>query len=71
MNRCCVHCGSTIPSERIEVLPETVSCVSCSTRNPPKMVARMIYSHKTAGDVVIAKGSENVRRLEREYARAR
>jgi hypothetical protein len=71
MNRLCVHCSAEIPFSRIEVLPETVSCVSCSEKNPPKMVARMIYSHKTAGDVVIAKGSENVRRLEREYARAR
>ena len=31
----------------------------------------MIYNHKTAGEVIIAKGGENVRRLQREYARAR
>lgn len=71
MSRLCVHCSSEIPKFRLEIIPDTTSCVSCSKKNPPKMVARMIYSHKTAGDVIIAKGSENVRRLEREYTRAR
>jgi len=31
----------------------------------------MIYGHKTAGEIVIAKGKENIRRLEREYYRSR
>ena len=35
------------------------------------MVARMIYNHKTAGEVIIAKGKENIRLLNREYTRAR
>lgn len=71
MSRLCVHCSTVIPMERIDVLPETNSCVSCSHANPPKFVARMIYNHKTAGEVIIARGGENVRRLEREYWRAR
>lgn len=71
MDRLCVHCSCVIPSERIEVLPDTTSCVSCSRKNPPTMIARMIYNHKTAGEVIIAKGNENVRRLHREYVRAR
>jgi len=71
MNRLCVHCSIEIPSARLEVLPDATSCVSCSQKNPPKVVARMIYNHKTAGEVIIAKGGENVRRLEREYWRAR
>jgi len=71
MVRMCVHCSGEIPPERLEVLPDTCSCVSCSEKNPPKFIARMIYNHKTAGEVIIAKGSENVRRLRREYERAR
>lgn len=71
MSRLCVHCSCEIPEVRLEILPDTTSCVSCSEKNPPKMVARMIYNHKTAGEVIVAKGSENVRRLQREYARAR
>jgi len=71
MNRLCVHCSTEIPSTRLEILPYTTSCVSCSEKNPPKVVARMIYNHKTAGEVIIAKGGENVRRLEREYWRSR
>jgi hypothetical protein len=71
VSRLCVHCSCEIPQGRLEILPDTTSCVSCSEKNPPKMVARMIYNHKTAGEVIIAKGGENVRRLQREYARAR
>jgi RNA polymerase-binding transcription factor DksA len=26
----CVRCGSTIPAERLEVLPDTSTCVSCA-----------------------------------------
>ena len=29
----------------------------------------MIYGHKTAGEIVMATGSESIRRLEREYFR--
>ena len=71
MSRLCIHCSTEIPSARLEVLPDTSSCVSCSEKNPPNVVARMIYNHKTAGEVIIAKGGENVRRLNREWARAR
>ena len=31
----------------------------------------MIYNHKTAGEVIMTSGAENIRRLEREYHRAR
>ena len=71
MSRLCVHCSTEIPFARLEILPDTTSCVSRSEKNPPKVVARMIYNHKTAGEVIIAKGGENVRRLEREYWRSR
>jgi len=31
----------------------------------------MIYSHKTAGELFVARNTEDIRRLEREYRRAR
>tara|TARA_Y100001972_G_scaffold5547_1_gene5948 strand:- start:711 stop:839 length:129 start_codon:yes stop_codon:yes gene_type:complete len=40
-------------------------------KNSKPVVARMIFNHKTAGEVFIAKGKENVRILEREYTRGR
>lgn len=30
----CEHCGAAIPVERLEVLPETTSCVKCAVANP-------------------------------------
>jgi ribosomal protein S26 len=27
----CVNCGKEIPVERLEVLPDTTTCVNCST----------------------------------------
>jgi hypothetical protein len=31
----------------------------------------MIYPHKTGGEVIMTSGSENFRKLEREYKRSR
>ncbi|MGA0866118.1 MAG: TraR/DksA C4-type zinc finger protein [Candidatus Nanopelagicaceae bacterium] len=67
----CKDCGGSIHPARLEVLPDTIFCVSCADKNAEPFVARMIYSHKTAGEVFFAKGGENVRRLEREYWRGR
>ena len=67
----CVECGNVIPDIRLEICPGTVHCVNCADKNAQPFVARMIYGHKTAGDVIIAKGKENVRRLNREYVRGR
>jgi len=53
------------------MMPDTDYCIKCSDKNSEPIVARLIYSHKTAGEVFIAKGSENVRRLDREYFRNR
>ncbi|MGA1100733.1 MAG: TraR/DksA family transcriptional regulator [Opitutales bacterium] len=27
---CCIFCGNPIPEERLEVAPESSSCVNCS-----------------------------------------
>ena len=67
----CFDCGDVIPEARLEAVPDTEYCVNCSDNHTERVVGRMIYNHKTAGEVIIAKGKENIRRLNREYARAR
>ncbi len=67
----CIECGNQIPFERLQIVPDTEYCVNCVDKNAAPFVARMLFNHKTAGEVFIAKGTENVRRLNREYERAR
>ena len=67
----CFDCGNEIPEARLNMIPNAEYCVNCADKHAPPVVARMIYSHKTAGEVFIARGKENVRRLNNEYARAR
>ena len=67
----CIDCGNKIGGARLAILPETEHCVKCASNHTQPFVARMIYNHKTAGEVIIAKGKENVRLLNREYTRAR
>ena len=67
----CHECGAVIPPARLEAMPDTDYCVKCADKHTEPIVGRMIYNHKTAGEVFIARGKENIRRLEREYARAR
>ena len=31
---CCEICGAPIPNERLEILPETTTCVKCSETSP-------------------------------------
>jgi hypothetical protein len=65
----CSMCGERIHPDRLEILPDTHTCTDCSDEE--RMVGFMIYSHKTAGEVIMTSGAENVRRLQREYHRAR
>jgi len=67
----CLDCGDTIPPARLNAVPNAEYCVKCADKNAAPVVARMVYNHKTAGELFIAKGKENVRRLNREYTRAR
>ena len=67
----CHDCGKPIAPARLEAMPGTEYCVNCADKHTEPVVGRMIYNHKTAGEVVFARGKENVRRLNREYARAR
>jgi hypothetical protein len=67
----CECCGKVIPPARLEALPDTKYCIDCADKNSEPFVARVIYSHKTAGELFVARGSENVRRLNNEYSRKR
>ena len=67
----CISCDSEIDAERLEVLPDTKSCVKCSRE--PVSIGFMEYGHKTAGYVQIIKGNdqEGLRRAQRAFRRAR
>lgn len=67
----CFDCGNEITEARLQAVPDTDYCVKCADKHTEPVIGRMIYSHKTAGEVIIAKGKENIRRLNREYARSR
>ena len=67
----CFDCGNEIPEMRMNAVPDTEYCVKCADKHTEPVVGRMIYGHKTAGEIVFARGKENVRRLNREYTRAR
>ena len=67
----CELCGEPIHPDRLEILPTTTSCINCSDLVTDPIVGFMIYAHKTAGEVIMTSGKENVRILERECNRAR
>ena len=67
----CELCGDLIHPDRLEILPTTTSCINCSDLVTDPIVGFMIYTHKTAGEVIMTSGKENVLILEREYNRAR
>ena len=52
----CLDCNKEIPAARIEAIGETDYCVNCADKHAAPVVARMIYSHKTAGELFIAQG---------------
>jgi len=64
-------CGSEIPAERLEILPDTKTCADCSTEQ--RRVGFLVYGHKTAGEVVMVDGgnAEAIRQARRAYERAR
>lgn len=67
----CVDCDDDIPSLRLKIKPGVTYCVKCADNHEPVVVCRMIYPHKTGGELFVASGSENIRRLNNEYKRAR
>lgn len=71
MTKLCIHCNKQIPEIRLEILPNTDTCVSCSTT--PKMVGFMDWGHKTAPELVMIDPNdrENFRRAARINSRSR
>lgn len=67
----CVKCKTEIAQERLEVLPETKTCMPCSTERG--YVGAMVYDHKTAGRLVYVRPEDNeaVDLLKRFVNRAR
>jgi len=69
--RLCFKCKCVIPMERLDVLPDTQTCVQCS--GVEKYVGAMIFDHKTAGrlEYVNPKNKQAVETLKRFVNRAR
>jgi hypothetical protein len=67
----CKNCQKNIPKARLEVLPDTETCVGCSEAKP--MMGFMDWAHKTAPELVMINtgDKENVRRAQRINKRAR
>jgi hypothetical protein len=67
----CKNCEKKIPKARLEVLPNTETCVGCSEAKP--MMGFMDWAHKTAPELVIVNpdDKENLRRAKRINSRAR
>ena len=56
MNKHCKHCNNIIPLKRIELLPDTDTCVACSTVD--KCSAVPVIHHKTGNEIQIVKDPE-------------
>lgn len=71
VTRSCVTCGVDIPADRLEVLPDTTTCVGCS--NVKRKIGFMVFDHKTGGTPVIIDpdDQETVRQARRANRRAR
>ena len=73
-SRQCSACGVSIPLERLQALPNTQYCTAHSRAVVP--LALMVYSHKTAGELVVVNregpgGAENVRQALNAHRRKR
>jgi hypothetical protein len=71
MTRTCFKCKRNIPKARLDVLPDTQTCVECS--GVQKYVGAMVFDHKTAGrlEFVRPENKEAVTALKRFVNRAR
>jgi len=69
--RTCARCRIMIPQGRLDALPDTHTCVGCSSVQ--KYVGAMIYDHKTAGrlEFVRPENTEAIRTMSRFVNRGR
>lgn len=67
----CSKCGVEIPAERLEILPDTTTCVKHSREK--RKIAFNVYDHKTAPSLIIISGEdrEAIRLARRVHRRAR
>lgn len=67
----CIKCKVQIPKERLEILPDTNTCVKCSSVK--KVRGYQIFAHKTGGQCVTIspEDDESIRLAERAHRRAR
>ena len=47
----CKKCGKEIPQERLEILPNTTTCVACSTVKRVK--GNMVFEKKMASELIL------------------
>ena len=64
--RKCEGCGCEIPHERLEILPDTLTCVNCSKAE--RYVGVNVFSHKTAPEINIL--NPNVRNADELFRQA-
>lgn len=69
----CTICDNEIDPLRLEVIPETTLCFDCSSKHAPSKVGYMVFSHKTAPEIVIVdtNDKEGIRRAKRANSRSR
>jgi hypothetical protein len=69
--RTCIKCKVPIPVARLEVLPDTHTCVKCSTTQ--KYVGAMVFENKTAPTLAYVRpeNTEALEQLRRFVTRAR
>ena len=72
-DKLCRACGEIIDPERVECMPDTDLCISCADSTGPVLKAYMVFSHKTAPELMIVDGrnAEHVRLADRANARSR
>jgi len=71
MSKPCAVCGQPIEPLRAELAPEKETCKECGDAAVSDCVGFMDWSHKTAPELVIVSGSENIRRAARVNCRSR
>lgn len=69
----CKGCEGSIPEERMEALPDTEYCVNCAETQGSTRKGFMVYSHKTAPELIMVDSSntEDIRQATRASKRSR
>lgn len=49
----CEGCRQPIPEARLQAVPEATHCVRCQAQKDVRVKARVVYDHKTAGEIEV------------------